>query len=138
MKRTERHGIGANAVRALLACVALVAFAAVLAAGLSACGGSGGVAGACKCGSGAEKQMAELKLTLNDDKTRKLAGPDPFGGGEASRRLRVGRRGQLARARERITQAPPARGGLAAPPPRSGESTAKGGCPEPRHRCLGR
>ncbi len=82
MKRTDSHGIGASATRALLACVALVALAAVLAAGLSACGGSegGSVAGTYKYSSGTEKQMADFKLTLNDDKTYKLAGPDPLGG----------------------------------------------------------
>jgi hypothetical protein len=81
MKRTDSHGIEADAGRALLACVALVALAAVLTVGLSACGGSSGVVGTYKYGSGTEKQMADFKLTLNDDETYKLAGPDPLGGG---------------------------------------------------------
>jgi hypothetical protein len=81
MQMTGSHGIWTRAGRTLLAGVALVALAAVLAAGLSACGGDSGVAGTYKYGSGTEKQMAEFKLTLNDDKTYKLAGPDPLGGG---------------------------------------------------------
>jgi len=83
MQRTGSHGIGASARRALLACVAVVTLAAVLAAGLSACGGnSSSVSGTYKYGSGTESQMAEFKLTLNDDKTYKLAGPDPLGGAD--------------------------------------------------------
>ena len=43
----------------------------------TSCGG-GGVTGTQTFESGTEKQLAELKVTLNDDKSFKLVGPDPW------------------------------------------------------------
>jgi hypothetical protein len=65
----------------VLALVIVAALAALIVAGLSACGGAG-VAGTYAFDSGSEKQMAEFKLTLNDDDTFTLAGPNPLGGEE--------------------------------------------------------
>ena len=48
----------------------------------TSCGG--GVTWTYTFGSGTEKQMAELKLTLNDDRSFKLVGPDPLGGDKVS------------------------------------------------------
>jgi len=70
-------------MRTLLVCISTIALAAALAAGLSACGGTS-VAGTYKYDSGTEKQVAEFKLTLNDDETFTLAGPNPLGGDDVS------------------------------------------------------
>ncbi|MEI6450235.1 MAG: hypothetical protein WCP98_09825 [Actinomycetes bacterium] len=87
MRKTRGFEAGESAGRSLLLMAVLVATALLLAAGLGACGGSGGetsVAGTYKYDSGSEKQMAEFKLTLNDDKKWTLAGPDPLGGEDVS------------------------------------------------------
>jgi hypothetical protein len=68
----------------LVAVVGAIALAVVIAAVLSACGGSSGVAGTYKFDSGSQKTIAKFELTLNDDKTFKLAGPNPLGGAEVS------------------------------------------------------
>jgi hypothetical protein len=69
----------------LVAVVVAIALAVVIAIALSACGGGGGgVAGAYKFDSGSQQTLAKFKLTLNDDKTFKLAGPNPLGGAEVS------------------------------------------------------
>ena len=44
----------------------------------------GGVTGTYTFESGTEKQLAELNVTLNDDKSFELVGPDPLGGDEVS------------------------------------------------------
>ena len=56
-----------------------IALAVILVAALSACGGSS-VAGTYKYDSGSETAMADFKLTLNDDETMALSGPNPLGG----------------------------------------------------------
>jgi len=87
MRKTRGPEAAESAGRSLLLMASLVATALLLAAGLGACGGSGGetsVAGTYKYDSGTEKQMAEFKLTLNDDKTYTLAGPNPLGGEDVS------------------------------------------------------
>jgi len=81
MHKTRRHGVGSSVAGRVLALVIIAALAALIVAGLSACG-STSVAGTYKFDSGTEKQMAEFKLTLNDDDTFKLAGPTPLGGEE--------------------------------------------------------
>jgi len=63
--------------------IALVTIASLLTAGLVACG-STSVTGTYKFQSGTDKQLSEYKLTLNDDKTFKLAGPDPTTSREVS------------------------------------------------------
>jgi len=60
--------IAATAITAAL--IAMVVFAA--------CGG--GVAGTYKYESGTEEGMEQFTLTLNDDDTFELAGPNPVGG----------------------------------------------------------
>ncbi|MCX6373937.1 MAG: hypothetical protein NTX16_12840 [Actinobacteria bacterium] len=84
MHSTQRQEARRRAGAALLALIALVALAALVAAGLAACGGGSGVTGTYKYASGTEKQMAEFKLTLNEDKSFKLDGPNPLGGDDVS------------------------------------------------------
>jgi hypothetical protein len=69
----------------LVAVVVAIALALVIAAVLSACGGtSSSVTGTYTFAGGSEKTIAKFTLTLNDDKTFKLAGPNPLGGAEVS------------------------------------------------------
>jgi hypothetical protein len=84
MQSTRRQEARRRTGTALFALIALLALAALMAAGLAACGGGSGVTGTYKYASGSEKQMAEFKLTLNDDKSFKLAGPNPLGGDDVS------------------------------------------------------
>jgi hypothetical protein len=73
-----RRGIGPVVlIAALVAAVALAGLA------LAACGGAS-ITGDYKFDTGTEKQMAEFTLTLNDDDTFKLAGPNPLGGGDVT------------------------------------------------------
>jgi hypothetical protein len=69
-------------VRATMATLAIAAIVAVLAASLVAACGSTSVAGTYKYESGSEKAMAQLTLTLNDDGSFELAGPNPAGGAD--------------------------------------------------------
>ena len=86
MQKRRRHNAGGRRGRTLLALIALVALVSLLSAGLGACGGGSSapsVTGTYKFDSGTATQMAQFKLTLNDDETFKLAGPNPLGGEDA-------------------------------------------------------
>ena len=67
----------------LVTAVATFALVVIIAAALSACGGSS-VAGTYKYESGSEKMMADFKLTLNDDETMALSRPNPLGGDDVT------------------------------------------------------
>lgn len=83
MQKTRRHAAGGRTVRTLPALIALVAIASLLAAGLVACGTTD-VVGTYKFQSGTDKQMADFKLTLNEDETFTLAGADAQTGKDLS------------------------------------------------------
>ena len=81
MSRTAGRKWAAPAV--LVTVVATIALVVIIAAALSACGGSS-VAGTYKYESGSEKMMADFKLTINDDQTMALSGPNPLGGDDVT------------------------------------------------------
>ena len=86
MQKLRTRRPGTTTMSGALAMIALVALAALLLAGLSACGGgsSSSETGTYKYDSGTEKQMAEFTLTLSEGGTYTLAGPNPLGGDDVS------------------------------------------------------
>jgi len=83
MRRSQRSKVSRRPRKRALALVLVVALSAMLAVGLTACGG-GGIAGDYKYDSGSETTMTDFTLTLNDDDTFKLSGPNPAGGADLS------------------------------------------------------
>jgi hypothetical protein len=64
--------------------VVVVFVVGIVATALVACGGGTSVAGTYKYESGDEASMKDFTLTLNDDDTFKLAGPNPMDGEDVS------------------------------------------------------